>query len=85
MITEIYPSGTGTFTARIAHGKSSALRTGFRTRESAQAYLKEMEPKMVSVTDMHDSDAYRFAHADSSRRINFGRVAPHYILHSERN
>ena len=85
MIKEIYPSGIGTFTARIAHGKSSALRTGFRTRESAQAYLTEMEPKMVSVTDIHDPDAYRFAHADNSRRIRFGRVAPHYILHPEEN
>jgi hypothetical protein len=40
---------------------------------------------MVSVTDMHDPDAYRFAHADNSRRIRFGRVAPHYILHPEEN
>jgi len=85
MITEIYPSGTGTFTARIAHGKSSAMRTGFRTRESAQAYLKEMEPKMVSVTDMHDPGLYPYMHRDSSRRIGFGRVPAHYILHSERN
>jgi len=85
MITEIYPSGIGTFTARIAHGKSSALRTGFRTRESAQAYLTEMEPKMVSVTDIHDPDAYRFTHADTISVSRFGRVSPHYILHSERN
>jgi hypothetical protein len=84
MITEIYPSGTGTFTARIAHGKSSALRTGFRTRESAQAYLKEMEPKMVSVTDMHDPDVYRFAYVDNTCRSRSGRIAPHYILCSER-
>ena len=85
MITEIYPSGTGTFTARIAHGKSSAMRTGFRTRESAQAYLTAMEPKMVSVTDMHDPDAYRFSCSDRSCASRFGRVSPHYILHSERN
>jgi hypothetical protein len=85
MITEIYPSGTGTFTARIAHGKSSAMRTGFRTRESAQAYLTAMEPKMVSVTDMRDPDAYRYAH-NATHQLQFGgRQMPHYILHSERN
>jgi hypothetical protein len=85
MITEIYPSGTGTFTARIAHGKSSAMRTGFRTRESAQAYLTAMEPKMVSVTDMHDPDAYRYVH-NATHQLQFGgRQMPHYILHSERN
>jgi len=85
MITEIYPSGTGTFTARIAHGKSSAMRTGFRTRESAQAYLTTMEPKMVSVTDMPDPDAYRYAH-NATYRLRFGgRQMPHYILHSARN
>jgi hypothetical protein len=85
MITEIYSSGTGTFTARIAHGKSSALRTGFRTRESAQAYLTEMAPKMVSVTGIHDIDVYRFASSDLTRLNRYGRVVPHYILHSERN
>ena len=85
MITEIYPSGTGTFTARIAHGKSSAVRTGFRTRESAQAYLTMMEPKMVSVTDMHDPDAYRYAQNETHRLRFGGRQMPHYILHSERN
>ena len=85
MITEIYPRGIGTFTARIAHGKSSAMRTGFRTRESAQAYLTAMEPKMVSVTDMHELDTYRITHADTVSVSRFGRVSPHYILHSERN
>jgi hypothetical protein len=85
MITEIYPSGTGTFTARIAHGKSSAMRTGFRTRESAQAYLTAMEPKMVSVTDMHDPDAYRYAH-NATHRLQFGgRQMPHYVLRSGGN
>ena len=83
MITEIYPSGTGTLTARIAHGKSSAMRTGFRTRESAQAYLTAMEPKMVSVTDMHDPDAYRYAN-NATHRLQFGgRQMSHYILRSE--
>ena len=80
MITEIYPSGTGTLTARIAHGKSSAMRTGFRTRESAQAYLTMMEPKMVSVTDMHDPDLYRFGHSDTTRKVLYPTSA-HYILH----
>ena len=84
MITEIYPSGTGTFTARIAHGKSSALRTGFPTRELAQAYLKEMEPKMVSVTDTPDFDSHRSVYVDNTCRNRFGRVSPRYILHSER-
>ena len=84
MNIRIYPDTDGMFSAEIMHGKSLAMRTGFKTREEACVWIEKMRPQMESVTEIYDPVPYRFVHKGMIKN-RAGRTLPHNILHSDRN
>lgn len=84
MNTRIYPSGDRMYSAEIVHGKSRAMRTGFKTREEACVWLAMMRPKIKSVTEIYDPVSYRYVHTNTVKN-RIGRTLLHNILHDDRN